>query len=70
MNLKSSTLLVRSLVVVASVATASVPTVRNHDAGAATIPNQVNSRSSGFRTDCRRARTLLQRSLLLTAGCS
>jgi hypothetical protein len=39
MALKSSALLMRSLVVAASVAASSVPTVRNHDAGAATISN-------------------------------
>jgi hypothetical protein len=43
MNLKSSTLLVRSLVMVASLAAASVPTVRSHDAGASTTPNQVKA---------------------------
>ena len=43
MNLKSSTLLVRSLVMVASLAAASVPTVRSHDAGTSTTPNQVKT---------------------------
>ncbi len=43
MNLKSSTLLVRSLVMVASLAAASVPTVRSHDAGASTTFNQVKA---------------------------
>jgi hypothetical protein len=43
MALKSSALLMRSLVVVASVAAASVPTVRNHDAGAATVSNQTRT---------------------------
>jgi hypothetical protein len=43
MALKSSALLMRSLVVVASIAAASVPTVRDHDAGAATISNQTRT---------------------------
>jgi hypothetical protein len=42
MALKSSVLLMRSLVVAASVA-ASVPAVRDHDAGAATISNQTRT---------------------------
>jgi hypothetical protein len=43
MALKSSAFLMRSLVVVASIAAASVPTVRNHDAGAATVSNQAGT---------------------------
>ena len=54
MYLKSSALLMRSLVVVACIAAASVPTVDNHDAGAATISNQA-------RTDHRLPHRLLLR---------
>jgi hypothetical protein len=36
----------RSLVVVACIAAASVPTVDNHDAGAATISNQARTDQS------------------------
>jgi hypothetical protein len=43
MTLKSSALLMRSIVVVASIAAASVPTHRDHDAGAATISNQTRT---------------------------
>jgi len=43
MDQKSSVLLLRSLVVVASIATASLPTLRNHEAGGATIPNQARA---------------------------
>jgi hypothetical protein len=46
MALKSSALLMRSLVVVASIAAASVPTARNHNAGAATISNQTRTDQS------------------------
>jgi hypothetical protein len=46
MNLKASALLMRSLVVVACIATASVPTVHNPDAGAATISNQARTDQS------------------------
>jgi uncharacterized low-complexity protein len=44
MDMKSSTL--RSLVVVALVAVAAVPTVRNHDADRATISNQTRTDQS------------------------
>ena len=37
---KSSTLLMRCLVVIASVSTASVPAIRSHDAGPASISRQ------------------------------
>jgi hypothetical protein len=37
---KSSTLLMRCLVVIASVSTASVPAIRSHDAGPASISSQ------------------------------
>lgn len=40
MNQKSSVLLMRSLVVVASIVTASLPTVGNHGASGAPIPDQ------------------------------
>jgi uncharacterized low-complexity protein len=43
MALKSSILLMRSLVVAASMAVASVPAVRQHDAGAATISKQTRT---------------------------
>jgi hypothetical protein len=43
MALKSSVLVMRSLVAVASIAAASVPTGRDHDAGAATISNQART---------------------------
>jgi hypothetical protein len=46
MDLKSSASLMRSLVVVAFIAEASVPTVRNHDAGAATISNKARTDQS------------------------
>jgi hypothetical protein len=46
MVLKSSALLMRSLVVAAFIAATSVPTVRNYDAGAATIPNQARTDQS------------------------
>ena len=46
MDLKSSALLMRSLVVVAFIAAASVPTVRNHDAVAETISNQARTDQS------------------------
>ena len=46
MDMKSSALLMRSLVVVAVTAAASVPTVRNHDAGATTISNQARTDQS------------------------
>jgi hypothetical protein len=46
MYLKSSALLMRSLVVVACIAAASVPTVHNHDAGAATISNHARTDQS------------------------
>jgi hypothetical protein len=43
MDLKSSALLMRSLVVIASIAAASVSTVHNHDAGGPTIPNRARA---------------------------
>jgi hypothetical protein len=43
MTLKSSALVMRSLVVAAFVAAASVPAVRDHDGGAATISNQTRT---------------------------
>ena len=43
MKLKSSALLLRSLVVLASITVASVPTVRNQDTAAATISNQARA---------------------------
>jgi uncharacterized low-complexity protein len=43
MTLKSSVLVMRSLVVAALVAAASVPAVRDRDAGAATISNQTRT---------------------------
>ena len=43
MALKSSALFMSSLVVAAFVAASSVPTVRNHDAGAATISDQTRT---------------------------
>jgi hypothetical protein len=46
MDLKSSALLMRSLAVVACIAAASVPTVHDHDAGAATISNQARTDQS------------------------
>jgi hypothetical protein len=46
MDMKSSALLMRSLVVVALVAVAAVPTVRNHDADRATIFNQTRTDQS------------------------
>jgi hypothetical protein len=46
MTLKSSVLVMRSLVVAASVAAACVPTVRDHDAGAASISSQTRADQS------------------------
>jgi hypothetical protein len=46
MDMKSSTLLMRSVVVVALVAVAAVPTVRSHDADRATISNQTRTDQS------------------------
>jgi hypothetical protein len=43
MALKSSVLVMRSLVVAAFVAAASVPAVRDHDAGPATISKQTRT---------------------------
>jgi uncharacterized low-complexity protein len=46
MALKSSVLVMRSLVVAAFVAAASVPAVRDHDAGAAAISSQARADQS------------------------
>jgi hypothetical protein len=46
MDMKSSTLLMRSFVVVALVAVAAVPTVRNHDVDRSTISNQTRTDQS------------------------
>jgi uncharacterized low-complexity protein len=46
MALKSSVLVMRSLVVAASIAVASVPAVRGHDAGAATVSSQARADQS------------------------
>ena len=43
---KSSTLLMRCLIVVASVSTASVPAVRSHDAGPAPISSRAGADQS------------------------
>ena len=43
MYAKSSVLLVRSLVVVAAITAAAVPSVRNQDAGTATISSQTKA---------------------------